>query len=61
MVPLRKVLSDTEMKYGAQKEGMFALVTFVEKYPSYLGSANFELRVDNIAFSWLKTFSMDQS
>ena len=35
-VPLRmaasKVLSDTEMKYGAPKAEMFAVVTFVEKY-----------------------------
>ena len=27
-----KVLSDTEMKYGAPKAEMFAVVTFVEKY-----------------------------
>ena len=27
-----KVLSDTEMKYGASKAEMFAVVTFVEKY-----------------------------
>ena len=56
-----KVLSDTEMKYGAPKVEMFAVVTFVEKYPAYLGSAPFKLRVDNIALSWLRTYSMDQS
>ena len=56
-----KVLSDTEMKYGAPKAEMFAVVTFVEKYRAYLGSAPFKLRVDNRAFSWLKTYSMDQS
>ena len=56
-----KVLSDTEMKYGAPKEEMFAVVTFVEKYRAYLGSAPFKLRVDNRALSWLKTYSMDQS
>ena len=56
-----KVLSDTEMKYGAPKAGMFAVITFVEKYRAYLGSAPFKLRVDNRAFAWLKTFSMDQS
>ena len=33
-----KVLSDTEMKYGAPKAEMFAVVTFVEKYRAYLGS-----------------------
>ena len=56
-----KVLSDTEMKYGASKAEMFALVTFVEKYRAYLGSEPFKLRVDNRALSWLKTYSMDQS
>ena len=51
-----KVLSDTEIKYGAPKAEMFAVVTFVEKYRAY-----FKLRVDNRALSWLKTYSMDQS
>ena len=51
-----KVLSDTEMKYGAPNAEMFAVVTFVEKYRAYLGSAPFKLRVDNRALSltrWL--------
>ena len=56
-----KVLSDTEMKYGAPKAEMFAVITFVEKYRAYLGSASFKLRVENRALSWLKTYSMDQS
>ena len=56
-----KVLSDTEMKYGAPKAEMFAVVIFVEKYRAYLGSAPFKLRVGNRALSWLKTYSMDQS
>ena len=56
-----KVLSDTEMKYGAPKAEMFAVVTVVEKYRAYLGSEPFKLRVDNRALSWLKTYSMDQS
>ena len=56
-----EVLSDTEMKYGATKAEMFAVVTFVEKYRAYLGSAPFKLRVDNRALSWLKTYSMDQN
>ena len=38
-----KVLSDTEMKYGAPKAEMFAVVTIVEKYRAYLGSAPFKL------------------
>ena len=56
-----KVLSDTEIKYGAPKTEMFAVITFVEKYRAYLGSAPFKLRVDNRALDWLKTYSMDQS
>ena len=56
-----EVLSDTEIKYGATKAEMFAVVTFVEKYRAYLGSAPFKLRVDNRALSWLKTYSMDQN
>ena len=56
-----KVLSDTEMKYGAPKPEMFEVVTFVEKHRSILGSEPFKLRVDKRALSWLKTYSMDQS
>ena len=33
----------------------------MEKYRAYLGSAPFNLRVDNRALAWLKTYSMDQS
>ena len=49
------------MKYGAPKAEMFAVITFVEKYRAYLGSAPFKLRVVNCALAWLKTYSMDQS
>ena len=49
------------MKYGAPKAEMFAVITFVEKYRAYLGSAPFKLRVDNRALAWLKTYSMDQN
>ena len=55
-----KVLSDTEMKYGAPKAEMFAVITFVEKYRA-LPVASFKLHVDNRALAWLKTYSMDQS
>ena len=48
------------MKFGAPKAEMFAVVTFVEKYRAYLGSAPFKLRVDKRALSWVKTNSMDQ-
>ena len=54
-------MSDTEMKYGAPKAEIFAVVTFVEKYRAYLGSEPFKLRVDNRALSWLKKYSRDQS
>ena len=40
---------------------MVAVVTFVENYRAYLGSDPFEIRVDNRALSWLKTYSLDQS
>ena len=56
-----KVFSDTEMKYGAPKAEIFAVVNFVEKYRANLGSEPFKLRADNRALSWLKTYSMDQS
>ena len=51
-----KVLSDGEIKYGAPKAEMFAVVTFVEKYRAYIGSEPFKLRVDNRALGWLKTY-----
>ena len=55
-----KVLSYTEIKYGASKAEMFAVVIFVEKYKTYLGSEPLKLRFDNRALSCLKTYSMDQ-
>ena len=45
------VLNDTEMKYGAPKTEIFAVVTFVKKYRAYLKSAPLNLRVDNRALS----------
>ena len=42
-----KVLSDTEMKYGAPKAERFTVAIILEKYRAYLGSALFKLRVDN--------------
>ena len=42
-----KLLSDTEMKYGAPKAKMFAVIDFAEKYTAYLGSAPCKLRVNN--------------
>ena len=54
-------LSKTEMKYGAPKAEMFAVITFVEKYRAYLGSAPFNLRIDNRALAWLMTYSMEQN
>ena len=56
-----KVLSATKMKYGAPRAEMFAVVIFVEKYRTYMGSEPFKLQIDNRALRWLKTYSMDQS
>ena len=55
VVAISGILSP-EIKYGAPKAEMFAVITFVEKYRAYLGSAPFKLRVDNRALAWLKTF-----
>ena len=49
------------MKYRALKAEMFAVVSFEEKYRTYLGSEPFKQRVDNRSLSWLKTCSMNQS
>ena len=38
-----KVLSDTEMKYGAPKAELFAVVTFVEKYRCILGERSLQV------------------
>ena len=38
-----KVLSDTEMKYGAPKAEMFAVITFVEKYRGLLGECSLQV------------------
>ena len=56
-----KVLSDAEIKNGAPKAEKLALITFVEKYRAYLGSAPFKLCVDNRALAWLEIYSMGQS
>ena len=45
-----KILSDTEMKSGAPKAEMFAVVTFVEAYCAYSESAPFKLRANNRAY-----------
>ena len=52
---------DQNLKYGAPIAQRFAVVTFVEKCRTYLGSKPFKLRVNNRALSRLKTYSMDQS
>ena len=52
-------LNPTQMKYGAPKLEMLAVVTYVRKLHSYLAPRRFTLRVDNQALSWLKTYSMD--
>ena len=47
-------LNPTQMKYGAPKLEMLAVVTYVKKFHSYLAPRRFVLRVDNQALSWLK-------
>ena len=49
------------MNYGAPKAEKFEVVTFVENYRAYLGSAPFKLCVGNRALSRLNTYSMNQS
>ena len=56
-----KVLSDTEMKYGAPKAEILAVITFVEKYRAYLGSAPFKLSVDNRALGPKLYWSLDRA
>ena len=38
-----KVMSNTEMKYGAPKAEIFSVITFLEKYRAYFESAPFKL------------------
>ena len=40
---------------------MYAVFYFIEKFHSYLAGREFTQRVDNQAFSWLKTYSMNQA
>ncbi len=53
-----KSLSDTEKCYGAPKAEMLAAVYFIEKFEAFLCRAEFTLRTDNSALSWLKKYSM---
>ena len=48
-----------QMKHGAPKLEMLAVVTYVKKFHSYLAPRKFVLRVDNQALSWLKIYSLD--
>ena len=56
-----KKLNATQAKYGAPKLEMYAAFYFVLKSHSYLCARKFNLRVDNQALSWLKTYSTDQA
>ena len=55
-----KVLSDTEMKYGAPKLRCSRWLP-LSRIQGVSGQRAIKLRVDNRALSWLKTYSMDQS
>ena len=57
----RKSLTKTQLNYGAPKVEMYVVFYFIEKFHSYLADREITLRVDNQAFSWLKTYSMDQA
>ena len=57
----RKFLIDTEMKYGAPKAEMIAVVTFLEKCRAYLASAPSGLLVDNRFLSELRSFRLTKS
>ena len=54
-------LTKTQLIYGAPKLEMYAVFYFIEKIHSYLAGLDFTLRVNNQAFSWLETYSMDQA
>ena len=56
-----KKLNATQAKYGPPKLEMYAAYSFILKNHSYLCARKFILRVDNQAFSWLKTYSTDQA
>ena len=56
-----KKLTATQAKYGAPKLELYATYLFIIKNHSYLSPRKFTLRVDNQAFSWLKTYSTDQA
>ena len=56
-----KKLNATQAKYGAPKLEMYPAYYFILKNHNYLCSRKFILRVDNQAFSWLKTYSTDQA
>ena len=55
-----KTMPPEQQKYGAPRQEMLAVVTFLEKWYAYLADECFTLRVDNIALRWLKTYSMDE-
>ena len=54
-----RIVSEAEMRYGAPKAEMLAVVYFLEKFCSHVAGRQFTLRVDNQAISWLMTHSMD--
>ena len=56
-----KSLTRTQLNYGALKLKMYAVFYFFRKIHSYLAGREFTLCVDNQAFSWLKTYSIDHA
>ena len=52
-----RVLRGSERNYGAAKNEMLAALTFIEHYRKFLYGKKFIIRCDNMAFSWLKSYS----
>ena len=50
-------LRGSERNYGAAKNEMLAALTFIEHYRKFLYGKKFIIRCDNMAFSWLKSYS----
>ena len=55
-----RALRNSERSYGAPKAEMLAVVTYIDRYRSLLGTKEFLLRTDCQALRWLKTWSMGE-
>ena len=55
-----KALGKSQRNYSVPKKEMYAVITFCEKFRSFLEPREFTLRVDNAALSWLKSYSLQK-